>query len=155
MWRLATEGKRLCAFRLCCLFQVYLQLHYSQGNSACVHFELGKTELGLMTCFLQPKGHTMVAIKLIFQKVFGCFSGSAQLLWSFPDYSLCISLFFFFFPLIGSVSRIFSFFFFFGFVFHAVTWELQDIYIGKEGVFPCDSHGYGNTEKIWAVVSQC
>lgn len=82
---------------------------------------------------------------------YGCnqinFSESIWMLFRVCSASLILSWLFF--------VRLSLFFLFFSFVFHVVTWELQDIYIGKEGVFPCDSHGYGNTEKIWAVVSQC
>lgn len=44
------------------------------------HTKPGKAELGHKTFLLQPKGHTVIAIKYIFQKIVGSFSGAAQLL---------------------------------------------------------------------------
>jgi len=41
---------------------------------------MGEAELGHKTFLLQPKGHTMVAIKYVFQKLVGSFSGAAQIL---------------------------------------------------------------------------
>lgn len=84
MWQLATEGRRWkkekgkgrSVFLASAVFSQFTYCFIILRESP----KLGKAELGHKTFLLQPKSHTMIAIKYIIQKLVGSFSGAAQLL---------------------------------------------------------------------------
>lgn len=122
MCHLVTEGRQLRAFGLCCLFQVYLLLHYSQGNSACVHAECWA---GSHDLFFAAKRsyHSCNQIKFLERS------------WMLFRVSFTSALFLIilcaWFLLIECVNRTSPPLFFF-------IWELPGAHADKEGVFPSD-----------------
>lgn len=104
MCHLATEGRQLRAFGLCCLFQVYLLLHYSQGNSTCAHAERWAASHDLFFA-AKRSYHSCNQINFLERSwmLFRVF---------FTSPALFLIILCAWFLLIECVNRIFSFFFF-------------------------------------------